>query len=131
MGTYNANFATVVVDGRFITGFDDGTFIKAEKDEESFQTKVSALGEVIVSETNNPLGTITITLSQTSPSYAYLMQKAKSKTPFPVWVNYNDGTQKEKAGGTQARIKKSPGKEFSDEASSREFEFQVFDYTEE
>ncbi|CAM4012762.1 phage structural protein [Mesobacillus zeae] len=131
MSTYNAAYATVSVDSRFITGFDEGSFISAEKDEEFFSTKVSAQGEPIISEINNPLGTITITLSQTSPSYRFLMDKAKSKEEFPIWVNYNDGTQKEKAGGTRARVKKTPSKEIGDEASSREFEFQVFDYTEE
>ncbi len=130
MGNYDANKCTFVVDGRFITGFEDGTMISAEKDEESFSVKASAQGEPIVSETNNPFGTITATLSQTSPSYPYLQAKAKSKEAFPVWVNYN-GEPKEKAGGTKARIKKTPGKEFGDEAGSREFEFQVFDYTED
>lgn len=130
MGTYDANLCTLTVDSQFITGFEDGSMISAEKDEESFSTKVDAQGFVIISETNNPLGTITATLSQTSPSYEYLMKKAKAKAEFPVWVNYT-GTPKEKAGGTRARIKKTPNKEFAAEAGAREFEFQVFDYTED
>ncbi|WP_419882790.1 phage structural protein [Peribacillus sp. B-H-3] len=129
MGNYDANLCTLTVDGTFITGFEDGTMISAEKDEDAFSTKVSALGEVIISETNNPLGTVTATLSQTSPSYAFLMAKAKSKKEFPIWVNYS-GTPPEKAGGTRARVKKTPAKEFADEASSREFAFQIFDFTE-
>ncbi|WP_205628675.1 phage structural protein, partial [Acinetobacter baumannii] len=65
--TYDPNNVTVVIDGRFITGFQEGSFVQASKDEENFSTKVSAQGEVAVALSNNPLGTITITLSQTSP----------------------------------------------------------------
>lgn len=130
MGSYDANLCTLVVGGRFITGFEDGSMISAEKDEEFFSVKSSAQGEPIVSETNNPFGTITATLSQTSPSYAYLQSIAKSKKEVPIWVNYS-GEPKEKAGGTRSRIKKTPAKEFADEAGSREFEFQVFDYTDD
>lgn len=130
MGAYDASKCTVVVGGRFITGFEEGTMVTAEKDEEFFSVKADAQGEPIVSETNNPFGTVTLTLSQTSPSYAYLQQVAKAKEETDVWVTYN-GEPKEKAGGTRARIKKTPAKEFGDEASSREFAFQVFDYTED
>jgi hypothetical protein len=131
MAAYDASLVTVTVDGRFITGFQEGSFVQAEKDEENFTTKVSAQGEVSIAFTNNPLGTITLTLAQDSPSLPYIIQKSKSKNPFPVWVTYNDGTVKEKAGGTRALIKKSPSKTFSGEIEDREVEIQVFDYTEE
>ncbi|AJI24225.1 DUF3277 domain-containing protein [Priestia megaterium] len=129
--TYDPKYASAIVDSVFMTGYDEGSFIQAEKDEDFFSTKVSAQGEAIISESNNTLGTITLTLSQTSPSYPYLMKKAKQKKPFPIWVNYNNGTTKEKAGGTQARIVKTPSKEFDTEVGGREFQFKVFDYTEE
>jgi len=128
MGNYDANLCTLTVDGRFITGFEDGSFISANKNEESFSVKTSAQGEPIISENNNPLGTIGATLSQTSPSYAYLQALAKSKKEFPIWVNYS-GTPSEKAGGTRARIKKVPDKEYGNDAGSRRFEVVVFDYT--
>ncbi|AKO92708.1 hypothetical protein BEH_11750 [Priestia filamentosa] len=131
MPTYDPKYATLIVDGRYITGFDEGTMFTAEKDEDFFTTKADAQGVPIVTESNDPFGTVASTLSQTSTSYEYLKQLAKRKTPFPVWVNYNDGVTKEKAGGTQARITKTPSKEFSNEASGREFSFKVFDYTEE
>lgn len=130
MGVYDANLCTVAVDSRFITGFEDGTMISAEKDEDYFTEKADAQGFAIVSETNNPFGTINLTLSQTSPSYAYMQELAKSRREVPVWVNYA-GEPKEKAGGTRARVKKTAGKEFGDEAGSREFEIKVFDYTED
>jgi len=128
---YDAQLVTVVVDGRFITGFADGSFVSSEKDEESFSTKVGAQGDVVVSKTNNPLGTITLTVQQESPSNRFLKQKAKTTTPFPIWVTAPDGQGgTEKSGGTQALIKKAPSKEYEEESGSREYEFQVFDYTE-
>ncbi|MGN8233235.1 phage structural protein [Priestia flexa] len=129
--TYDADRASAIVNGVYITGFAEGSMMKAEPDEDYFSTKVSAKGEVIISESHNKLGTVTITVSQTSPSLPMLMRLANSKKPFPVWIMYNDGTFKERAGGTQARIVKKPGKEYAAEAGSREFQFKVFDYMEE
>lgn len=130
MGSYDANLCTLTVGGRFITGFEEGTMINSEKDEDYFTEKADAQGEPIVSESNNPFGTITVTLSQTSPHVAYMNNLAKTRQEIPVWVNYS-GTPKEVTGGTRARVKKTAGKEYGDEASAREFEIKVFDYTEE
>ncbi|MCE5168526.1 DUF3277 family protein [Paenibacillus profundus] len=125
---YDAMDVTVTVDGTFITGFAEGSMVEGEKDEENFSASVGAQGDVVVSEVNNPLGTITITLQQTSPSVSFLNQLANSKKTVPVWVIYG-GTPKEKFGGSRARIKKPATASYSDEAEDREFELQVFDYT--
>lgn len=130
MGAYDAKKCTVVVDGRFITGFDDGSMVSSEKDEDFFEAKEDAQGEVIVSEKNSNLGSVTITLSQTSPSSTFMNELAKSRKEVPVWVTYN-GEPKEKSGGTRARVKKLAGREYGDEAGSREFEMTVFDYRED
>ncbi|MED3932965.1 phage structural protein [Priestia megaterium] len=128
---YDAQLVTVIVDGRFITGFADGSFVSSEKDEESYTTKIGAQGDVARSKVNNPLGTITLTLLQESPSNRYLKQKAKTDALFPIWVTAPDGQGgTEKSGGTQAYIKKLPSKEYEEESGSREYEFQVLDYTE-
>ena len=129
--TYDPNEVTLTLDGVFITGFQDGTFVETSKDEDNFSTKVSAQGDVAVAYTNNPLGTVTFTLSPVSPSLAYVRQLADRKTPFPVWVNRSGGEVNEKAGGTQALIKKKPGLSFSDDLEDRKVEVQVFDYIEE
>jgi Protein of unknown function (DUF3277) len=81
---YDAKLVTLTVNGVFITGFADGSFVSSEKDEESFSTKVGAQGDVAISKTNNPLGTISFSLLQESPSNTYLKKMAKSLTPFPV-----------------------------------------------
>ncbi|BFH10697.1 DUF3277 family protein [Paenibacillus melissococcoides] len=125
---YDAMDVTVTVDGTFITGFSEGSMVEGEKDEDNFAASVGAQGDVVVSEVNNPLGTITITLQQTSPSVSFLNQLANAKKMVPVWVIYN-GTPKEKFGGSRARVKKPATSSFSNEAEDREFEIQVFDYT--
>lgn len=130
MGAYNADLCTVAVNSVFVTGFEEGTMVGGEKDEDFFASKTDAQGEVIVSEKNHTTGTISLTLSQTSPHVARLNNLAKNRTEFPVWVDYA-GEPKERFGGTRGRILKTAGKEYGDEAGSREFEIKVFDYVEE
>ncbi|WP_214797680.1 DUF3277 domain-containing protein [Exiguobacterium sp. s5] len=126
--TYDAALVTLVVNGRFITGFAEGSMVEAEKDEDNFETKVSAQGDVGIAKRNNTLGTITVILMQGSPDVLYLNALANSGQMVPVWAQSN-GENAEKVGGTQAMVKKPADVEFSDEISEREFEFQVFDYT--
>lgn len=124
--SYNAKDCTVTVDNVYITqlGEDMVTF---EKDEEMFTTVVGAQGDVVMSEINNPLATITLTVQATSPQKKYLLNLAKAGKVFPIWcMNRSIG---ERFGGTKARIKNFPSLEHGAEAADREFEIQVFDGT--
>ncbi|WP_339187469.1 DUF3277 domain-containing protein [Bacillus sp. FSL M8-0025] len=122
---YDANEVNTNIDGKIVTGYSEGTMVSCSKDEEKFSTKVSAKGDVSVATKNNPLGTITLTLSMGSPFVPYLNKMANTAQRFPIWVT---GGQ-EKIGGTEAMVKKPADAEFSDEIGDREFEIQVFDYT--
>ena len=122
---YDANEVNTNIDGKIVTGYSEGTMVSCAKDEEKFSTKVSAKGDVSVATKNNPLGTITLTLSMGSPFVPYLNKMANTAQRFPIWVT---GGQ-EKIGGTEAMVKKPADAEFSDEIGDREFEIQVFDYT--
>ncbi|MGQ9028328.1 phage structural protein [Bacillus licheniformis] len=122
---YDANEVNTNIDGKIVTGYSEGTMVSCSKDEEKFSTKVSAKGDVSVATKNNPLGTITLTLSMGSPFVPYLNKLANTAQTFPIWVT---GGQ-EKIGGTEAMVKKPADAEFSDEIGDREFEIQVFDYT--
>jgi hypothetical protein len=128
--SYDAKNVTVVVDGIYITGFAEGSFVECEKAEDTYQTSVGAQGDVGISEVNNPLGNITITLQQTSPSVSYLNRLAASKRIVSVWVISNN-TPREKIGGTQARVLRPAQSTFSNAIESRAFQLQVFDYTQE
>ena len=128
IAVYDAKKVTVTVNGQFITGFAEGTFVTATKDEDGFEPSVSAQGDVGIAVRNNTLGTVEITLNQTSPSINMLDRLASDSTMIPVWVISNNEV-KEKSGGTKAMITKPADKEYSDTISERTYEVKVFDYT--
>lgn len=130
MGSYDAMLCTILVGDRYINNFDEGDMVNGEKDEDYFSEKVDAQGVPIISETNNDLGTISIPLSQNSDHVAYLNELAKTRKEVPVWVTYA-GKPREVFGGTRARVKKTAAKQLGADASAREFEIKVFDWTEE
>ena len=122
---YDAKDTSVIVDGTYITGLGED-MITGEKDEDFFTPSAGAQGDVVTSEINNPLGTVTIYVQVTSPQKAFLMSLAKRKEPFPIWaVNKKLG---ERFGGTMARMIKFPEMNRGAEAEDMEFVFTVFDY---
>lgn len=128
MKTYDAKDVVVTFGNVYITGFSED-MITCAKDEELFTSSVGAQGDVVVNTTNNPLGTISITLQATSPQNSYLTSCARNGTYAACYVtNKNLG---ERCGGSQARIKNYPEKEYGAEVGDRTFEIQVFDYDEE
>lgn len=126
--SYDAKDVSVIVNGVYLTGFADGTFVSYSKDEEQFSTTVGALGDVARAKVNNPLGTITVTLQQTSPQVSMMNNLAKSGKLVEARIIHK-GSNTQKVGGTQCFIKKPADGEFSNEISNREFEIQVLDYS--
>ncbi len=124
-GIYNANDWTVKVGGLYITGVSEDMF-SASKDEDFFSTSVGAQGDVIVNENNNELGTVKITLQQTSPQYNALLALGGTSQQFALWCT--NSKLNRKCGGTKAMLKKWPEESYGAEAEDGEFEFQVFDY---
>lgn len=130
IATYDAKKVSVIIGGVMITGFAEKTFVEAEKEEETVKPHVSAQGDVGVAINNHSLGKIKIKLNQTSPSIPYMNKLARNSTMVPAWV-ISDNDVKEKCGGSQAMVTKVPKVEFGDEITEREFEVQVFDWTQE
>lgn len=126
--SYDAKDVSVIVGGVYLTGFAEGTFVSYEKTEDNFALSVGSLGDVARAKVNNPLGTITITLQQTSPQVTYLNNLARSGKIVEARVIHK-GTNTEKIGGTQCFILKEAAGEFSNEISNREFTIQVMDYS--
>lgn len=123
---YNPKDCVVTVGGVYITGFGED-MVSCEKDEDNFSTSVGAQGDVVINQSCNQLGTITLTVQGTSPQKSYLMGLARSQSMFDIWViNKSIG---EKAGGSKATMKKPPTLEQGAELADREFEIQVFDYS--
>nr|DAT66145.1 MAG TPA: Protein of unknown function (DUF3277) [Caudoviricetes sp.] len=124
--TYDAKDTSVVVDGTYITGLGED-MISVEKEEDFFTPSVGAQGDIVKSQINNTLGTMTITIQPTSPQKAYLISLAKRTEPFPLWaVNKKLG---ERIGGTMANLKTMPEFSRGAEAEDMELEFQIFDLT--
>lgn len=125
VGVYNAKDTTVMVDGVYITGLGED-MITGEKDEDFFSTSVGAQGDIVRSDINNSLGTITLTVQVTSPQKKFLMNLAKRTEPFPIWCN--NKALDERMGGTMANLKTAPELSRGTEAEDMEFVFQVFDF---
>lgn len=123
---YNPKDVVITVDGVYITGLGED-MVTGEKDEDNVSPVVGAMGDVVVNEVNNDLGTITITVQGTSPQLPMLKKLANSKAMIPVWVN--NKSIGEKFGGSKAMIKKTPALEYGTELADREIEIQVFDFT--
>lgn len=122
---YNAKDCVIIWDGVYLTGLSE-TMVTGEKNEEFFSDEVGAQGDVCRSETNDPTGTVTITLQTTSPQKGMLLEDAKSGKTAPLWViNKSIG---ERFGGNLARIKNYPSLEHARDGGEREFEFAVADY---
>jgi hypothetical protein len=126
LATYDAKDTSIVVDNTYITGLGED-MISAEKDEDFFSTSVGAQGDVVKSQINNSLGTVTIYVQPTSPQKQFLLGLAKRTEPFPLWaVNKKLG---ERVGGTMANLISFPEFSRGAEAEDMEFVFQVFDLT--
>lgn len=126
--TYDAALVSITIDGRFMVDHGEGDFVSWEKEEDNFDVKVAANGTTGVTTRNNNLGTITYKPMQGSPEVKFLNNLANTGKQFPIWVN-SGGPNAEEIGGTMARVLKPADGSLEDEASDREFEIKVFDYT--
>ena len=122
--TYNAKDCTVTVDGVFITQLGED-MVSFEKEEAYFESVVGAQGDVIKSEINNPIHTLTLTIQPTSPQKAFLLGKLGTKDNFSIWVT--NKALGERFGGTMAAIQEMPEISRGAEAEDMEFTFTVFD----
>lgn len=126
--SYDAKDVSVIVNGVYLTGFADGTFVSYEKTEDNYALSVGSLGDVARAKVNNPLGTITVTLQQTSPQVSMLNKLATSGKIVEARVIHK-GSNTEKVGGTQCFVLKEASGEYSNEVSNREFTIQIMDFT--
>jgi hypothetical protein len=127
LNTYDPRDVNVIIDGKFLTGFAEGTFVSCEKAEDNWTPHVGAQGEVDRARNVNPLGLITVTLKHTSPSNAVLNRLAKSKNTFPAQLIDRNSPQTV-IGGSRCWIVKQPNMERSNEITGQEWQIQVADY---
>ncbi len=65
---YDPNNVSAIAGGKILGGWGDGTYIEAERDEDSWMKKTGVDGEVSRAKNNNKGGKVTLTFMQTSPS---------------------------------------------------------------
>jgi hypothetical protein len=123
--TYDAKSVSVIVNGVYLTDLGE-SMVEIEKDEDNYSVAVGAQGDTVRSKVNNNLGTITVTLQQTSPQIAYMDKLANSGALFPISVT-SAGDPKEVASATEAFIKKPAARTYGNEAEDREYEIQALD----
>ncbi len=66
--TYDPGVVVITFGPHVITGYADGSFVKASRNEDTFKTYVGADGSPSRARSRNRSGTIEVTLAQTSPS---------------------------------------------------------------
>jgi len=70
--TYDPKAVTAAFGEVLLSGFAEGTFIKASRDKDRFTKKVGARGEVTRIKVNDRSGRVEVTLDQSSPVNDYL-----------------------------------------------------------
>lgn len=121
---YNATDTTVIVDGVYITGLGED-MISYAKEESTAEFVVGAQGDIVKSEINNDIYTLTLSVQPTSPQLSHLISLKDRKDCFPVWViNKEMGIT---LGGTQACINEMPEISLSAEAQDLEIVFSILD----
>lgn len=126
--TYDPSEIAVTFGPLLIKGFSDGTFVKVERSEERYTTKVGVDGEGAFARNNNRAGTIEVTLLQTSASNAALSALVAldddapgPNPPVPCIVKDLQGNSLHVAAA--ARISKLPASEYQKEVGERTWVF--------
>ena len=125
---YDPGRVAVSFKGIQIRGIAKGTFVTAERAEDAFSTDVGSAGDVTRVRSRNRTGTVTLTLQAASPTNDQLSAVALLDEKFglsygPLLIEDLNGTTL--AHGADAWIKKLPSVQMADEASDREWVFEV------
>src|SRR4051812_34676996 len=86
MASYDFKKVSLIVDGSFITGFMDGSPIKAEKNADNVTPHVGAAGETTYAENGDNTGMITVTVKAGSASLPKLVSLATGKREFSTSI---------------------------------------------
>ena len=127
--TYDPELVNLIVDGFVVTGFADGTFINAERNEDLRELEVGAKGEVIVVENADDTGMFSFTLQPTSPANSVLRQLAKSGESFATSV-VDDNDNSANSFASECYVASFPSNDKADSPEDREWEVLAVDYEE-
>lgn len=126
--TYDPKSVIVTVNGNIVTGFADGTFVKGERNEDTYSNHVGVDGKVTRVKNNNETGTITITLQHNSPSNRILEKYASNGKIVNINITDTNFDSDVGFGGSEAWVKKPAAFERGKEVGDREWTLDVADY---
>ena len=133
VSTYDPTKMTVIVGGVIVTGFADGDFVTAKRDEDLYTKKVGAGGHVARTKSGNKSGTIEITLLQSSPAVNELAALVAldnflfdGDVLIPISI-LSPGDNAELVVSTQSWLKTPPEMTYGKEAGERKFVFDCAD----
>jgi hypothetical protein len=120
--TYDPKNVSMIVGGKIMHGFGDGTFIKVSRNEQAFNLKVGVDGEGTRAKSNNKSGKFEITLMQSSSSNDILSGYATADElsnlgAVPVLLRDNNGTTL--ATALTGWVQKLPDSELAKEITTR------------
>ena len=120
--TYDPKNISLIIGTHIVDGFEDGTFVSIERNNDTWTLKKGASGESARAKSNDRSGRFTFTLMQTSLSNDFLSALAISDEKnnnglVPVLVLENGGLTAAEA--TEAWVIKPSNVEYSKEIGSR------------
>lgn len=120
--TYDAGLVVITFGPHVVTGYNDGSFVKASRDEDTFTKRVGADGFGTRVRMRNKGGSVELTLEQTSPSNDFLAATLAADEllgtgVMPLVVKDLNGTTVVAA--AEAWIRKSADVEEGKDATSR------------
>lgn len=130
---YDPRNVAVIVNGREIVGFAEGTFIEAERSTERYSPDVGAKGEVTFVRSADDTGTVTITLKHNSPSNAFLhelwrQQDDPTAEPITILVQDRNFDGDVSVSGSECKIVNLPPFSRGDEVEDAEWQFLLANY---
>jgi len=130
---YDPRNVAVIVNGREIVGFAEGTFIEAERSTERYSADVGAKGEVTFVRSADDTGTVTITLKHNSPSNAFLhqlwqQQDNPNAEPITILVQDRNFDDDVSVSGSECKIVNLPPFSRGDEVEDAEWQFLLANY---
>lgn len=120
--TYDPGQLGIIVGGKIISGFADGSMVKISRNEQAYMLKVGADGEGTRVRSRNKSGKIEITLMQSSDAndifsaYA-ISDEATNSGAVPVLIR--DGSGRTLVDAATAWVQKLPDSEFAKDAKER------------
>lgn len=126
--SYDPSKSSLILGGKIIGGYTDGTFIKLSRDEDMFAMVVGVEGISTRAKSNNYSGSLEITLHQSSPSNDVLssytaIDELTGAGAFPML--YRDASGRTVASAITMWVKKYADSEFSKTVSERVWTLQT------